>query len=380
MKIVFISTILPSGHFSQYITTALNSLSNNQIIIYIDKNPKNLQVKNCGTIKLVWSKSIKYISQIVKEVWRDKPDVIHLQHELNMYGGILTASLFPILLLILRLMGQRLVVTIHAAVYKKQVTPEFIYIFGQDPKKIKPLYLIIFFNYIYHSISLLSHQMIVHTHLTKKILTSDYGVDAKRVNVVPIAIPQKKIVHSPKSDYFFYFGYMVRRKGLGFALDGFKTFIEKNPKSKYRFILAGGVIKGQEQAFEEIKDMIKNTGLSKRIILKGFIEQKEQDNLYENAYVVVIPAVLSMGSSGPFFHANSYGKCTIASKIGHFLEDIDNLKTGILTENDQWAKAFSYVATHPKVVREIENNVEKKALSRSPIITAKKYLTIYAKA
>lgn len=92
MKIVFISSMRPSGHYSQYLTAALNKQENIDLIVYTDNDPRNLGIQGCGTIKNLWSKSIRYIYQIVKELRQDQPDIIHLQQELNMYGGICTAS------------------------------------------------------------------------------------------------------------------------------------------------------------------------------------------------------------------------------------------------------------------------------------------------
>ena len=380
MKIVFISGMLPSGHYSQYITNGLYQHANVDLLVYADKNPKNLEIKGSGTVKTVWSKSLRYIPEILRELRKDKPDVVHLQHELNMYGGMLTAALFPFLVACIRLSGYRVVTTIHAAVYKQQVDNAFMKLFHQDSPLIRPFMLKLFFHYVYKSPSLFSHEIIVHTHLTKQILTSDYGVDAEKISVIPIAIPQKEIDNSRKEKYFFYFGYMVRRKGLGYALDGFRRFIEKNPGSEYKLMLAGGVIRGQEKAFEEIKDMIKENNLQDKVIIKGFIEESEQDDLYRKAYAVVIPAEVSMGSSGPLFHSVSYGKAVICSKIGHFLEDIDDGNTGILTDNDKWHEAFWDAADHPEKIAAIEKNVETKARSRNPYSTTGKYMALYKKS
>lgn len=376
MKVVFISGMLPAGHYSQYITNGLNQQPDVELIVYADQNPKNLEIKNCGQIKLVWSKSFWFFREIWKELKKDKPEVIHLQHELNMYGGGITALIFPWLAIFLRLAGYRVVITVHAAVYKKQVDQEFIKLFHQE--SVSPFVLKLFFHYIYKIISLAAHEIIVHTNLTRDILTKDYGVKAFKVHVIPIAIPQKPIDNTHKEQYFFYFGYMVRRKGLGYALDGFKRFIEENPQTPFKLVMAGGVIKGQEQAFEEIKQMIEVNNLQDKVIIKGFIEtEAEQDELYYKAYAVVIPAKITMGSSGPLFHCNSYGKCVIATREGHFIEDIEHLKTGILTENDKWHEAFKLAAEQPALVSQIEENVKQKAKQRSPIITAQQYLEIY---
>lgn len=371
--------MLPSGHYSQYITNGISKQKDIDLLVYTDKNLKNLEIKNCGIIKTVWSKTPKYILEIIREIKKDEPDIIHFQHELNMYGGILTASIFPVLFLVLKLMDYRIVTTVHAAVFKKQVDKKFIKLFHQDSPLVKPFVLKVFFYYIYKAASYFSDSIIVHTNLTKQILVNDYGVNAEKINVIPIAIPQKEINNKFKEKYFFYFGYMVRRKGLGYALEGFRKFIKQNPNTEYRLVLAGGVIKGQEKALEEIKKNISDNFLEEKVILKGFIEEKEQDILYKNAYAVVIPAEVSMGSSGPLFHSNSYGKCAICSKIGHFVEDIDDQKTGILVDNDKWEDVFQFAAKNPEKIAEIEKNVENKIISRSPFLTAKKYIELYQK-
>jgi len=376
MKVVFISSMLPSGHYSQYLTRGLNLIRGIELLVYADKQANNLAILGCGKIKNVWSKSVLYIPQII----RDRPQVVHIQHELNMYGGIVTAAIFPLLLIMLRAIGVKLIVTVHASVYKKQIDQEFMSLFHKDSKLFAPFLLQFFFYYVFKSVSILSHKVIVHTHLAKDILVSDYGMKETKICVIPISIPQRNIQNSNKQPYFFYFGYMVRRKGLGFALEGFRKFIESSPSTAYKLVLAGGVIGGQEKALEEIMDMIRVNGLQDKVVIKGFVEEAELEQLYWNAEAVIIPAKISMGSSGPLFHAVSYGKCVIASKVGHFLEDIDHMNNGILTENHEWDKAFQVAADHPELVTKIEFAVTEKAISRTPSIIASAHAQVYRSA
>lgn len=377
MKVVFITTMLPAGHYSQIICSGLAKQKDVNLIVYTDKNSENLKIKGCGEIRTVWSKSPKYIFEILRELKKDRPDIVHLQQELNMYGGILSALLFPFLVALIRFSGFCTVVTIHASVYKKQINKEFMKLFHQESLFVQPLILKMVFYYLFRTISLFSDAILVHTFLAKDILVSDYGVSAIKTTMIPIAIPRRFNYKVKKEKYFFYFGYMVRRKGLGYALDGFRKFLLKNPHSPFKLVLAGGVILGQEKAFDEIKNDIKNNKLTDKVSIKGFIEEKEQDILYQKAYAVIIPAIVSMGSSGPLFHANSYGKCVIASKEGHFLEDIRDKETGILTNNNKWDEAFAYAANHLEQIAIIEHNVALKARSRSPIKTARLYLDLY---
>ena len=55
---------------------------------------------------------------------------------------------------------------------------------------------------------------------------------------------------------------------------------------------------------------------------------------------VLIPAKLSMGSSGPLLHYYNNSKFIIASNVGHLKEDVKNKKTGLLVKNENWLKAF----------------------------------------
>lgn len=377
MKVVFISSMLPSGHYSQYLTNGLSSIEKMELIVYTDTDVSNLTIVGCGRIKNIWSKSAAYIYQIIREIIRDRPQVVHVQHEINMYGGIITATLFPLLLLALRASGVKLIVTVHASVYKSQIDREFLSLFHKESALFGVFSLKLFFHYVFKSISAFSHAIIVHTHLAKNILVEDYGVNAKLINVIPIAIPIRSIDNSKKQPYFLYFGYMVRRKGLGFALEGFRRFLNNNKLTSYKLVLAGGVIGGQEKALEEIQDMIQLNGLQDKVIVKGFVKEDQLDQLYAGAHAVIIPAKISMGSSGPLFHAVSFGKCVIASRVGHFLEDIDHLKTGILTENDKWDHAFAYVAEHPETVTRIEQAVVEKAAARTPARIASEHFQVY---
>lgn len=371
--------MLPSGHYSQYITRGLIKTGKVKLLVYTDKDSKNLTIKKNGKIIPTWSKTPNFIFEILKQLKRDNPDIVHYQHELNMYGGIFTAGLFPLLLLLSKIQKHKIIVTIHAAPTKKIIDDDFIKTFNQNPKILRPWVLKVFFEYIYRSIGYFSNQIIVHNLILKNHLVNDYKIPTSKIVVIPAAIPDKKNNIQKKLPYFFYFGYMSRRKGLDLAISGFEKFLVKNPKSNYKLVLAGGTIKGQESSLQEILDRISRSKFSKKIIYKGFIEEFEQDKLYSNAYAVIIPAILSISTSGPLYHATSYGKCVLASKIGHFLEDVDDGKTGILVNNNKWDKAFEYIVKNPLVVKEIEKNTKRIAVLRSPINTAKKYVNLYQK-
>lgn len=377
LKVVMVTGMLPSGHYSQILTGGLRETGDVDLLVYTDKSSENRKIKESGRIIPTWSKSPAFIFQILFGLTRDKPDLIHFQHEFNMYGSMFTALLFPVLVLLTRLINLKTVVTVHAAPSMSVIDNEFVTTFNQNPKLIKPLFLKLFFKYIYTTIGLLSGVIVVHTNIIKEILVNDYAVNRNKIKVIPCAIPQKRHSNKPPEPYFLYFGYMVRRKGLGLAIEGFKNFVRSNPDTRFKLILAGGVIKGQEISLTEIQLIIKKNHIEDRVQIRGFIEADEQDNLYRNAYAVIIPAILSISSSGPLYHALSYGKCAIASKIGNFLEDIDDGKTGILVNNNRWKDAFGNAVKNKAFIKQIESNIKKISILRSPLKTAYQYLSIY---
>jgi glycosyltransferase involved in cell wall biosynthesis len=211
------------------------------------------------------------------------------------------------------------------------------------------------------------------------IKTNNYKVNHNIINVIPASIPVQVEHNGLISKYFFYFGYLARRKGIDYLLEGFKSFLVKNPEKDFKLILAGGVIKGQELAREEIMNKIEKLEITNSVQLRGFIDEKEQIQLYQESYAVVIPALISMGSSGPLYHATSHGKAVLCSRVGHFLEDVEEGVTGLLVENEQWDKAFLYAVNNPIHIFKMANAARLRSKERSPKKTANLYLNIYKK-
>jgi len=380
-KVVFISTLLPETNYSQYLCTALNSKLKTDLIIYADKNKKNLKIKGLNNVKLVWNKKIIYFLQIFKQVLKDKPKIIHLQQEINMYGPPKTSIFFPILLILLKLTGAKIIVTVHAVVEKKIINKNFVKAFVKNYFLIHPFILKTYFNYLFKSISFLSDKIIVHTKYLRHVLISNYNCSKNKIELLPMGVPISKNLKKPlsKKPYFLYFGYIVKRKGLQNLIFGFDQFLRKNPHAKFKLILAGGIIKGQEFAYEEIKELIENLKLEKYIKFTGFIDNKKIKNLYTNAYAILMPSSISISASGPLAQVFSYGKCVVASKINNFAEEIENKKDGILTDNKDWGEAINYIYKNPKIVKKIETNVIKKAQERSWENIALKHIALYEK-
>ena len=84
----------------------------------------------------------------------------------------------------------------------------------------------------------------------------------------------------------------------------------KNVKTEKKLVIAGGSSDTEEFA-NELKTMAKP---DTRIIFTGFIQGKELDELYSNAYVYVLPSDLE-GMPLSLLEAMSYGNCCLVSDI-----------------------------------------------------------------
>jgi glycosyltransferase involved in cell wall biosynthesis len=378
MKAIFISTLQPETNYSRFLSESLKKILKKDLIVYTDKNPKN---KNIKFTKRVWKHGFSYFFDILNAIKIDKPSVVHLQQEMNMYGKPITTIIFPFLILFIRLLDIKVIVTIHAVVEKKIIDRTFVNSFVKNGFLVPIFLLKIYFDYLFFFIGLFSNEVIVHTHLLKKSLVRDYHVSSKKVVVIPHGVPNLKgssaLGGQKSSNYFLYFGYIARRKGLDNVVLGFSKFADKHPD--YKLILAGGIISGQVFAQDELKKVIAKLKNRKQIIFTGFIDQKKITKLFINAKAIVLPAVISMSASGPQALAYGYDKCVIASNIGNFKEEIKDGVNGFLTENNQWDKAFERVVKNKSTVKEIEKNVAKIAIARDWDKIAQKHIEIYEK-
>ncbi|MDG6923863.1 MAG: glycosyltransferase, partial [Nitrososphaerota archaeon] len=190
-----------------------------------------MTIDGCGHIKLEWSKNPGYLFQIARTIRQEDPDTVHLQYEVNMFGGILTALMFPWLILTLRIQRFKTVVTIHSIVTREAVDEDFVSFFKSYFSMVTPAMMKLFYCYSNMLISTFSNRIIVHTSMMKQILCCEYRVPESKVQVIPIGIPTREPSLTKKQNYFFYFGYIARRKGLELVIRGFKKFIERNPNT-----------------------------------------------------------------------------------------------------------------------------------------------------
>lgn len=338
--IAIVSTIQPETHYTRFL---YKSLCKNGInaLLWINKSSENKEyAKESGdnNIRLVWDNNWKLPWQIVRQVWIDKIELIHLQHEFNMYGKVWGLVTFPTTLFLLKLLGRRVVATIHAIPKLSEIDKVFLEMMKID--KICPNSGLarIFFRFFLGTVAKLVDKVIVHSDYTKLVCETDYKM--RNVEVIPIGVcrayPRSFFEKSKevnrweklKSDkYILFFGYILERKGLEQLLLAFKKCLIDRPKLK--LVLAGGFLKGYEDYVVKIKKIVEKLGLGDNVVFTGFVNGREVDCLYENTQVVVLPYVRSISSSFPLSFALGYGKPVVASDIGTLRGELQDGVNGL---------------------------------------------------
>lgn len=375
LKIAIVSSVLPVTNYSTDLAQALQKRYPKKIelLVYTSKERKNLQapLKN---IKLVWNKNILYVLQILKQVIRDKPDIVHLQHEINMFGGLTTALIFPLLPFLLKLTRAKVVVTIHAVVDLKEIDKKFLKVFLQSGKEFSPPFVRMFFVFLYKTTGFFSDKIIVHTKGLRSILINTYQVPEEKIIVIPMGVPDEIPVKKTKKplnnwakaisqkSFILSYGYLHRRKGIEMIIKSFKQIIEKFPG--LILVIAGGTL--QKEYELRLKRIVKNLSLKGSVIFTGFVEKNEIHWLLEKCQFVVLPARYSISASGPLAYTTTYHKPVIVSDVGVFSEEINQGFDGLLAKNSPkfWAKQIKRLIEDKRLYKKIIKNLEKRHQER----------------
>ena len=108
-----------------------------------------------------------------------------------------------------------------------------------------------------------------------------------------------------KDSYILYLGRMVPEKGIHYLIEAFN-----NVKTDKKLVIAGGA-SDTDEYYAELKEEAKD---NKNIIFTGFVQGKELDELFSNAYIYCLPSDLE-GMPLSLLEAMSYKNCCLTSDI-----------------------------------------------------------------
>lgn len=341
MKVGYVSTLQPDTNYFRYLASALQERGVD-LRVYADRNPKNLAV-GLEHVHLLWSPGDRlYPLHILRQAWRDRPDVVHLHHEVGLFGGPINASIFPFVPFLLWLFGFKVVTTVHAVIKPAMINLRFLETFAWPPRKVLIGPVKLYFFLLNWAVVLFSRRVIVHAEVLREQLVNDYHCPSGKIVVIPHGVPEQ-IEHplslSDKPEwagkmnsrpFILYFGYLHRRKGLETLLKSFSEVAKVNAQIK--LVLSGGAL--QPDYGRYLAKRTEELGLGERVVLTGFVTQTQLRYLLDHCLFVVLPAVYSIAASGPLAQVIAHEKPVIATEVGVFGEEIREGENGLLSRID----------------------------------------------
>jgi len=239
---------------------------------------------------------------------KQEPDVVHLQHELNLYGRINFLFFVFLLLLWKPFTSTKFVTTLHT--YIKHP-------FRADPKGFLRFvgYRLVTYPLIYA----ISDRLVVHN----QVLADRMGRDD--VEVIPHGVKQLDDAEDVRENYgieedetfLLCLGFLSDSKGFHHAIEALGQLPDK-----YRLVIAGSPPPSFEDAgkayFERLQDLVEEHNLEDRIVLKKeFLPEDEIDSLIHSCDMMLFPYTDS-SQSGMMHRAIGAGKPTVCSDLDVF--------------------------------------------------------------
>jgi glycosyltransferase involved in cell wall biosynthesis len=394
-KIALVSTFPPLKEgiatYSLSLVKALVKRNEIHIIVLSSMNYDEKNNPNVSVMKAWTRNSIKYPVSISRKVAKHEVNLVHIQHEYALYGSPFYSGLFPILLLILKLMRKKVIVTMHSVILRSSLNSEFFrkYGAGKSLATFKKLLVI----GVTKLIGCLSDGIIVHQEIAKKELSSQYGIDSSKVHVIPhgvesydnvldTAYAKKKL--NIQGLVVLCFGFLKRGKGIEYVIEALEIVIKKHPDVK--LIIAGGAhlfsIFESATYANRLKDLTKERGLNKNVIfVDRYIPEQELPLYFSSADIFVLPYAEDgiLSASGVMSKILYFGKPIIFARVYRFSE-LWNLDSMLITEPENsgsLANVMMRLLESPPLREEVGKELGELAIKESWDNVANKTLSLY---
>ncbi len=117
-----------------------------------------------------------------------------------------------------------------------------------------------------------------------------------------------------KDSYILYLGRIVPEKGVTYLIDAFNKI-----KCDKKLVIAGG----SSDTTSFFEGLIEKTKENENIVFTDFVQGKELEELYSNAYIYTLPSDLE-GMPISLLEAMSYGNCCLVSDISECTEAVED--------------------------------------------------------
>ncbi len=293
----------------------LPELRNNRLVNFLnlrgDQNPGVNLARKVDRILIYYWRLIRYAATA-------KPKVFHIlwNNKFELFDRTL-------LMLYYKLLGKKLVFTAHNVnIRKRDCTDTWLNRFS----------LRVQYRLVDH--------ILLHTERMKQELLSDFGVQERKVSVIPFGInntvPNTEMTTldakgmlgiSASDKTMLCYGQIAPYKGLEYLISAFTELLKRD--GNYRLIIAGKP-KWNEIYWNQIVQLMIDRGVRERVIERiEHVPDAETELYFKAADVLVLPYT-RIFQSGVIFLSYSFGLPVIAADIGSLKEEIIEGETGFV--------------------------------------------------
>lgn len=202
-----------------------------------------------------------------------------------------------------------------------------------------------------------SHFLVVSPSTQQEL--EELGISSSQIKLVyngANGLPAGVSLPSQKENYFLWLSRLHRYKGIYTALEAFQLFSKKYPEVKLRIAGGGPLLKKMPQ-------IIKQYGLSEKVILDGFVSGEKKRTLLAQA-LGLLQTSYKEGWGLTVIEAAECKTATIASAVPGLVDSVIDQKTGILfpmKDAASCALAMELFYTQPERRELLEQEAQKHA-------------------
>ena len=336
----------------------------------IDREPKGIAVEQ------TWRRgSIFFPLQILNNILKSKPDIIHLQYGWLLYGGAAESTIFLPILLLLRLTQKPIIVTMHTVVLRSFVKYRF-----NVANQIANLAIL----GITKMLALASSCIIVLNDLAKEVLVKEFGIMEDKVVVIPHG--SKEANASSKSErkanpLILSLGFLREGKDLDCLITSFKDVSVTYPNAE--LLIVGGKHAHDSGSFDtKLKELASQSRQITNIMFWDYASEYELDKFASASDVVVLLSSehFYVESSGALARIANFEKPVICSRVPKFQSELEDGLNCIMVkpqDPESLANALRALIENEDLRNKIAANLKTRFGANHWDIIAKRHLKLY---
>lgn len=278
---------LPESGVAAYAAQLVSAMSHDVDVTVLAQATATPGLLGNARVKPTWTPNHKLPGQVRRAVSELRPDVLHVQHEFNLYGGLFQSALLTAALISMRRKGTRILTTVHGVVDPAEVTPELLQR-NSLPRSARVVRA--GFRLAYRALAASSDILIVHHNHFREVLIDAYGIPEKQLLTIKpganLAGPEER--REVRRGQVLTLGFLT-----GYKLPEVVVEVAESaalPATKFRFCVGKNPRiddRGYAARYADLERRIK--ALGDRAEWSGYIPDAELDAAFASAEVLVLP-------------------------------------------------------------------------------------------